>query len=51
MFQRNEIHVLKGPTVIGKNMIPIGSIFFPLKVAPIKQIYKIRTFNWETAKN
>ena len=33
MFQGN---VLKGATIIGKNMLHTGSIFFPLKVAPIR---------------
>ena len=38
MFQcrGNYGHVLKGATIKGKNMLPIGSIFFPLKVAPMR---------------
>ena len=36
MFQREGIHTLKGATNKGKNMLPIGSIFFPLKVAPMR---------------
>ena len=36
MFQRRENHVLKGATVKGKNMLPIGSILYPLKVAPMR---------------
>ena len=27
--------VFNGATIKGKNMLPIGSIFFPLRVAPI----------------
>ena len=34
MFQHSGNHDLKGATIKGKNMLPIGSIFFPLKVAP-----------------
>ena len=34
MFQHRGNNVLKGATVKGKNMLPIGSIFSPLKVAP-----------------
>ena len=33
---------LKGPINIRKNMIPIGSILFPLKVVPIKTDIKIK---------
>ena len=42
MFQRSENDVLKGATIKGKNMLPIGSIFFPLKVATrrIENIFK-----------
>ena len=29
-------HILKGATIKGKNMLPIGSIFFPLKIAPMR---------------
>ena len=36
MCQCTENHVLKGATIKGKNMLPLGSIFFPLRVAPIK---------------
>ena len=36
MFQRRENHALKGATINGKNMLPIRSIFFPLKVTPIR---------------
>ena len=36
MFQRKGKHILKGATIKGKNMFPIGSIFFPLKVAPMR---------------
>ena len=36
MFQSRESQVLKGATIKGKNMLPIGSIFFPLKVAPLR---------------
>ena len=36
MFQPRENHVLKVATIQGKNMLPIGSIFFPLKVAPMR---------------
>ena len=35
MFQPRG-NVLKGATIIGKNMLPIGSIFFPLKVTPMR---------------
>ena len=34
MFQFRGNHVLKGATIKGKNLLPVGSIFFPLKVAP-----------------
>ena len=34
-------HVLKGVTIKGKNMLPIGSIFFPLRVAPMTAPMKI----------
>ena len=42
MFQQRGNHTLKGPTVKGKNMLHIGRIFFPLKVAPmrIENIFK-----------
>ena len=36
MFQRRGDHVLKGAYIKGKNMFPIGSIFFPLKIAHMK---------------
>ena len=47
LFSRSENHVLKGATIKrkyvshgttikGKNMLPIGSIFFPLRVAPMR---------------
>ena len=36
MFQRRGNHLLKGNTIKGKNMLPIGSILFPLKVAPMR---------------
>ena len=36
MFQRRGNHHLKGATIKGKNMLPIGSRFFPLKVAPMR---------------
>ena len=37
-FERYGIfnHVLKGATIKRKNMLPIGSIFFPLKVAHMR---------------
>ena len=31
------IHVLKGATIKGKNMLPLGRIFFHLKVAPMRK--------------
>ena len=36
MFQCRGNHVLKGATIKVKNMLPTGSIFFPLKVAPMR---------------
>ena len=36
MLQRRGNHFLKGATIKGKNMLPIGSIFFHLKVAPMR---------------
>ena len=36
MFQHRGNHILKGATSKGKNMLPKGSIFFPLKVAPVR---------------
>ena len=36
MCQSNGNHVLKGATIKGKNLLPMGSIFFPLKVAPMR---------------
>ena len=36
MFQHRGNHVLKGATIKAKNMLPIGSIFFPLRVAPTR---------------
>ena len=36
MFQGRKVHVLKGDTNKAKNMAPIGSILFPLKVAPMR---------------
>ena len=36
MFQRRGNLVLKGATIKGKNMLPIGSIFFPLRVTLIR---------------
>ena len=36
MFQRRENNVLKWATIKGSYMLPIGSIFFCLKVAPVK---------------
>ena len=35
IFQCGGNHILKGATFKGKNMLPIGSIFFPLRVAPM----------------
>ena len=35
---------------MGKNMIPIGSILFPLKVALNKTDKNVRTLNWEISK-
>ena len=37
-FERYGIfnHLLKGATIKGKNMLPIGSIFFSLKVAHMR---------------
>ena len=32
MFQNRGKHVLTGATINGKNMLPMGSIFFTLKV-------------------
>ena len=32
-FPRRENHVLKEATIKGNNMLPIGSIFFPFRVA------------------
>ena len=29
-------HVVKEATIKGKNMLAVGSIFFPLKVAPMR---------------
>ena len=36
MFQHGGSHTLKDTTIKGKNMLPIGSIFFPLKVVPVR---------------
>ena len=36
MFQGGGNHILKGATIKGNNMLPIGSKFFPLKVAHIR---------------
>ena len=36
MFQSQGKHVLKVATIREKNMLPIGSIFFPLIVAPMR---------------
>ena len=36
MFQHRENHILKESTIKGKNILPIGSISFPLKVDPIR---------------
>ena len=36
MFQRRRNYILKGATFKGKNMLPIGSIFFPLIVSPMR---------------
>ena len=35
-FQSRVNHTLKGATIKGKNMLPIGSIFFPFKVVPMR---------------
>ena len=35
-FQLRGNHVLKGATIKGKHMLPMGSIFFPLKAAPMR---------------
>ena len=32
---------LKRATIKGKNMLPIGSIFFPLRIAPIRICFLI----------
>ena len=37
MFQHRGNHFLKVATIKGKNMRPVGSIFFPLKVAPMRK--------------
>ena len=42
MFCHGGNHALKGATIKGKNMLPIGSIFmgnifFPLKAAPMRK--------------
>ena len=42
MFQYQGNHVLKGATFEGKNMLPIGSIFFPLRVAHVRIEYSMR---------
>ena len=36
MFQPRRKHILKGASIKGKNMLPMGSIFFPLIVAPMR---------------
>ena len=36
MLQHRGNHFLKGATIKGKNMLPIRSIFFPFKVAPMR---------------
>ena len=36
MFQRRGKHVLKGASIQEKNMLSLGSIFFPLKVAKMR---------------
>ena len=36
LFQHSENHVLKGATIKGKNVLPTGSTFFPLKEAPLR---------------
>ena len=36
-FNVEETMSFKRATVIGKNMLPLGSIFFPLRVAPMRK--------------
>ena len=36
MLKSQGNHILKGATIKGKNMLPIGGIFFPLRVAPMR---------------
>ena len=37
MLQGRENQFLKGATIKGKNMLPMGRIFFPLKVASMRK--------------
>ena len=54
LFPCCENHVLKGATIKGENMLPIGSIFFPSIVDPIRiennfkghSIYKLQKLNY-----
>ena len=36
IFQHRRNYLLKVTTIKGKNMLPIESIFFPLKVVPVR---------------
>ena len=36
MLQGSGNHILKSATIKGRNMLLIGSIFFPLRVAPMR---------------
>ena len=44
LFPCQENHSITGATVKGKNMLPIGSIFFPLRVVLIRIEYNFKGF-------
>ena len=41
-FQRRRNHILKGATIKGKNMLPIGGIFFHFKVARMMKVNNLK---------
>ena len=42
MFQGRGNNILKGATIKGKNMLPIGSIFLPLKVVHMRIVNDLK---------
>ena len=51
MFLRGGNHGFNGATNKGKNMLPMGSIFFPLNISPIRIETNWKwALKWETAK-